>query len=127
MIAALLLLMAAAECDEGADREMAACWSQAYDRADAELNRIWPDALISAKQADAASTSKQRRAHSSARADLLASQRAWLTYRAAQCAVEADYAQGGSLEAIIAGRCSTGLTRERVKTLRDITAGFREG
>lgn len=127
MIAFLFLLASASECDNGADSEMAACWSQAYARADTELNKIWPEALKSAKEADTAFSPTQRLAHPSAEPDLLASQRAWLKYRDTQCAVEADYAQGGSLQGIIASECSTELTRERVKKLQDIAAAFREG
>jgi len=127
MLLPMLLFVAAADCDNLADSEMAQCWSNAYRRTDAQLNKIWPDVLKAAKVADKSFSPTQRRAKPSAETDLLASQRAWLKYRDTQCALEGDYAQGGSLESIIDGQCSTELTRDRIKKLQDIAAGFREG
>ncbi|WP_203310309.1 lysozyme inhibitor LprI family protein [Sphingomonas beigongshangi] len=132
MLLAALLLQAkpvpTSPCDNaGGDVEIAQCWTGAYDRADAELNRRWPDVLKAASEADRAFVPNQRRGAPAAVQDLKNAQRAWLKYRDAQCELESDYAQGGSLQAIIASRCETELTLARIKQLQDIAAGFRDG
>ncbi|RUN75524.1 DUF1311 domain-containing protein [Sphingomonas sp. TF3] len=127
MAALLLQASAVGACEAGADAEISACWAVAAATADADLNRIWPDVVASARAADKGFGSTQRRARPSAAADLIAAERAWVLYRDKQCALEADYAQGGSLEAIISSQCVTDMTRQRIKQLRAIAVGFREG
>lgn len=126
VLTALLLAASAQECGTGSDLDIATCWDAAYRRADADLNKLWPSALKSARNADRAFSATQRRDKPSAAKDLLASQRAWVTFRDAQCAAQGDYAQGGSLEDIIVAQCKAEMTRKRTKQLQDINADFRE-
>ncbi len=128
ILAMLLQAQAAKDCySADADQDIAQCWTDTYDKADKEMNRVWLDTLKAARDADKVFSPTQRRAAASAADDLLSSQRAWLKYRDAQCAVEADYAQGGSLENVIRGECGAKMTQERIKALRDLAEGFREG
>ena len=80
------------------------CAEAAVLRADAAINRdlatLW------------------RRARSSAaRARLGAAQNAWLVYRSATCASEADAFEGGSQAAVVSAQCLARLTRERADDL----------
>jgi len=130
LLIALLLEVAPATqspCwNAGSDLEISQCWDRADQAADAELNKIWPDVLKSAREADRDFMPTQRRETPAAVQDLISAQRAWLKYRDAQCALESDYAQGGSLEPILSAKCSTEMTRARIMQLHDIAAGFRE-
>jgi len=47
----------------------------------------------------------------------LESQRAWLSFRDRQCAIEAGEYAGGSMEAMARGQCLARLTRERTAQL----------
>ena len=116
------------QCDNaGGDLEIAQCWTHAFEQSDNELNRAWPEVLKAAIDADNAFSAEDHARHPAAAADLRSAQRAWLKYRDSECALESDYAQGGSLQPIISGRCLTELTRARTKQLRAIASGFREG
>ncbi|MDH4743837.1 lysozyme inhibitor LprI family protein [Sphingomonas sp. CBMAI 2297] len=129
MILYLLLSLAAPsqECDDReGDVAAAECWDTAYRKADAQLNRVWPGVLAEARAADKRFRPTPRRDRPGAGNDLLASQPAWLAFRNAQCAAEAGWAQGGSLEPVLVGRCLTLMTRERVLKLKDIQSGFKE-
>jgi uncharacterized protein YecT (DUF1311 family) len=130
MVVFALLLLATVPSQECDDREgdiaAAECWDAAYRKADAQLNRAWPGALAEARAADKRLRPTPRRDRPGAGNDQLASQRAWLAFRNAQCAAEAGWAQGGSLEPVLVGRCLTLMTRERVLKLKDIQSGFKE-
>jgi len=126
LLALILQAVPLPDCGDGSDLEIAECYSAAYARADAELNQLWPGVLAAARKADQGFTPTPRRDKASAVKDLLAAQRAWVGFRDAQCAAEADYAQGGSLENIIVGRCLTDMTRERIAKLEDIQSGYEE-
>jgi uncharacterized protein YecT (DUF1311 family) len=128
MILAAFLLAVSVNCDDRyGDLAAAECWYAAGNAADAELNTVWPGVLKAARDADKGFSPTPRKDRASAAADLLASQRAWLKFREAQCALESDYAQGGSLQNVLVGQCRTALTRQRIKQLQEIAAGFREG
>ncbi|KQS02078.1 hypothetical protein ASG11_14890 [Sphingomonas sp. Leaf357] len=127
ILSSLLLAVQVPMCDDrDGDLAAAECWYEAGRAADARLNKVWPDILEAAREADRVFSATPHKSHASAAADLLASQRAWLKYRNAQCPLEGDYAQGGSLENVIVGRCEAELTLQRIKQLQDIAAGFRE-
>lgn len=51
-------------------------------------------------------------------ATLLASQRAWLRFRDAQCAVENYQSIGGTIHGLAVTMCKTDLTRQRTKQLK---------
>jgi len=108
---ALLLLffvpsLAAAQCkDAVSTKDMQDCMDEEWKKSDAELNRVYQEALRKLKPEQAALLKK--------------AQRAWLTYRDAQC--EADYKMfaGGSAAPLALTQCRVTLTQERTKTLTD--------
>lgn len=76
-----------------------------FERADAELNKIY-EALLT-KLPDAESKEKLKQ-----------SQRAWLAFRDAEAAFAADHERGGSMAPTIRYETITELTQERIKQLK---------
>lgn len=92
------------------DREMSQmgmnrCAAEEYERADKRLNTAWAKAKASAK--DDPQSAKL----------LLESQRSWIRFRDAQCALEADENRGGSIVPLVELLCMTNLTGDRIKAL----------
>ena len=124
----LILAVASATLDcqnAGADSQIAQCWGSEAEKADAELNRLWPSILKAAHHKQDSGTLRPT-TYFQPVADLLASQRAWLKFRDAQCALDADYAGGGSLTNILYAQCETEMTRARIKVLQETEQGFME-
>jgi uncharacterized protein YecT (DUF1311 family) len=98
--------------------DMNFCAEIDFERADAELNRVYRDAIAGARQEDREidRASDQR---ATAEAVLREAQRAWVTFRDAQCTYERyGEARGGSMEPMVYGGCRARLTRERIAQLR---------
>jgi uncharacterized protein YecT (DUF1311 family) len=128
MISTLLLALALqaslddrareANCsDPQAQMEMNMCAEIDFERADAELNRIYRESIAGVRQADREldRTSDQRPSNE---AILREAQRAWVAFRDAQCTWEANgEARGGSMEPMVHGQCLARMTRERVAQL----------
>ena len=87
------------------------CAGDAYQRADVRLNAQWKQ-LVEVFKDDA-----------EANKHLLASQRAWLTYRDAWCDAAAWDNRGGTIWPLIHSGCLAQLTRERTKQLADVLVG----
>jgi uncharacterized protein YecT (DUF1311 family) len=81
------------------------CAEEAVLRADAAINR------------EVAALWWQQAGTSEARSRLSAAQQAWLAYRSATCASEADAFAGGSEAALETAQCLARLTQERAKEL----------
>ena len=100
-------------CKDPQDQStMTQCAGLDFERADKELNALWPQL-----KADAETSDKNSGNHEYADA-LLASQRAWITFRDAECIWQGYEAHGGSLEPMIVNVCSARLTRDRIKQLQ---------
>lgn len=96
--------------------DMNQCADIAFNKADKQLNAIWPKMKEWAAQSDQDSGE-----NNTYYADtLLASQRAWLAYRDAECKMEGLQMHGGTGEGPIIGGCRATLTEERVKSLREL-------
>ncbi len=103
----------APNCNDPQDQNtMTQCAGLDFERADKELNALWPQL-----KADAEASDKNSGNHEYADA-LLASQRAWITFRDAECIWQGYEAHGGSLEPMIVNGCSARLTRDRIKQLQ---------
>ena len=110
-LSACLVLLAAAsvaraqECDRSDDSQqmMNICAGEDYTAADAKLNKAYQD-LISADDADG-------------RKLLQTAQRAWVTFRDAECAYATAASDGGSIHSMEVSQCLTRLTNDRVKQL----------
>ncbi|MCA8882231.1 MAG: DUF1311 domain-containing protein [Rhodobacteraceae bacterium] len=97
------------------------CLAQEAAVWDGLLNELWPDLRAMAERADAEDTGGgQINANA-----LLASQRAWLAYRDAQCAWEYQRYAAGTLRSIIGASCMLETTARRVLEFRDWLAEGR--
>lgn len=126
MFAPLALVLAAAqpltarECAGAtAQMEMTACAEQEFERADAELNRVWRPLVSSAARNDRSPDSgRTPRDQRSEEVILRTAQRAWIAYRDAECEYEGLGERGGSMEPMIVAQCLARLTRARTTELR---------
>jgi uncharacterized protein YecT (DUF1311 family) len=131
LIAALLLCCCASfaraddkpDCTDPQDQNtMTLCAGLDYDKADKELNKLWPELKASAEDSDkAAGSGVGEGGYLKA---LMASQKAWITYRDAACTWEGFEAHGGSLEPMLVNGCLARLTKERIKDLTENQEGL---
>ena len=111
LLSACLVLLAGAsvahvqECERGDDSQqmMNICAGEDYQAADARLNKAYQD-LISSDDADGKRL-------------LQAAQRAWITFRDAECAHSTAASVGGSIHSMEVSQCLTRLTNDRIKQL----------
>lgn len=98
---------------------MTYCAGVDYENADAELNRVWPQARAAAKRQDEyiADEAKSKGLPTASEA-LLAAQRAWLKFRDAECEYQSYAFFGGTGQPMIGSLCLAELTRERTEQLR---------
>ncbi len=144
MIASLLLplLMQSAQppvpgwnCDDPVvQQEMNWCAAQDYAAADAELNAQWKITAAITKERDTGmeadfgpinpesprEDAAARMAYTGHFQALLEAQRAWLSYRDAQCRLAGYAFFGGSAQPMIVSGCLAMLTRQRTQELRDL-------
>lgn len=99
-------------------QEMNWCAAQEFDAADAELNAQWSVTAAKMKEIDRAGDANDGRPGYFDQ--LLAAQRAWLTFRDEHCATQGYLARGGSLEPLLVANCRTALTQERTRQLYDL-------
>ena len=122
MITALLLLAAAPaaadeDCGDLPQQPMNQCFYRAYERADAEMNAQWKLTAAAMKQDDR-DLDRTYDKEPGYFDTLLASQRAWLTYRDQQCLSESFEARGGSMAPMLNSSCRITLTQERTRQLK---------
>jgi uncharacterized protein YecT (DUF1311 family) len=63
----------------------------------------------------------------SARGDLIAAARAWLTYRHSDCLSASDVYQGGTLAGVVFARCVEARNEQRIKDLKTFKNSFPSG
>ncbi|TVV77215.1 lysozyme inhibitor LprI family protein [Sphingomonas solaris] len=90
------------------------CAATAYARADGALNRQWTGTYAAMKRRGAGGGAF---GHAAA---LLASQRAWIAYRDAQCRVEGGRYAGGSAQGMTVAFCKANLTTVRAAQLKEL-------
>lgn len=121
---ALAILIAAAQpalaqedepdCSDPQDQStMTLCAGIDFTKADDELNRIWPEVKKDAQENDA-NAGEGKTEYLDA---LMASQRAWLAYRDAECTRQGFEAHGGSMEPMLVNGCLATMTGARIKEL----------
>jgi len=96
----LSLVSARAQTQGEMNREAAA----EFQKADRELNKLYPQVVA---KLDAEGQEK-----------LKAAQRAWVAFRDAQAALEADSARGGTMAPLLHSASLTATTQDRIKQLR---------
>ena len=100
-------------CKDPPDQNsMTQCAAQDFEAADKALNDFWPTMKADAEDSDK-DTSKTEYADA-----LLASQRAWLAFRDAECTWQAFAMHDGSAEPMILYGCKARLTLQRIKQLQ---------
>lgn len=125
LLALALAAVQQPECDDrNGDLSASECWYKLGQTEDAKINQLWPKAIAVARRVDRNFEPSPRRDKPSSASDLLASQRAWLKFRDAQCALESDYADGGSLQNVIYSRCQYQMTRDRILQLQATVLSF---
>ncbi|MCZ4288399.1 lysozyme inhibitor LprI family protein [Hoeflea alexandrii] len=104
--------------DPQTQMEMTYCAGVDYDKADADLNALWPGIVAAAKQNDeyVADMARERGVPTTLEA-LRNAQRAWITFRDAQCEYEAYEVFGGTMQPMVGSLCLARLTRERIEVL----------
>ena len=108
----LAMLLAAPDCANAITQaDMNFCAATGYAHADATLSAVWPRALAKARRMGGGD-------------QLLAAQRAWLTFRDAECEAENAGSTGGSMHGMAIGQCRTTLTNARVRQLADLTKEY---
>ena len=112
---------AQSNCDDPTSQpEMNACAALEFERADAELNRVWREAVEQARRDDARIDRDYDRRPTS-EAKLREAQRAWIVFRDAHCTVVGyQEARGGSMEPMTYDGCRTTVTQERIAQLRSL-------
>lgn len=88
-----------------------------WKRADVAMNVQYRATMAFMKTMDGHAGAQTGPSYSQA---LLASQRAWLTFRDAQCVIQGYGYRGGSAEPMERLACRATLTRERTKQLKDL-------
>jgi uncharacterized protein YecT (DUF1311 family) len=101
------------DCKDPQDQmTMTFCAGKDFQKADTELNDAWVKFKADAEDSDKATDSHE---YSDA---LLASQRAWIAFRDAECDWQGFAAHGGSMEPMLVEICLAKLTRDRIKQLQ---------
>ena len=103
----------APNCKDPQDQSsMTQCAGLDFEKADKELNALWPKMKADAEASDK-DTGKTEYADA-----LLASQRAWITFRDAECTWQGFEMHGGSGEPMLVNGCMARLTKQRIKQLQ---------
>lgn len=127
MISLTLALLLAAQdpqwncANPQAQQEMNYCAGQDAERADAELNTVYRTAIAAAQAAD-----REYAGLPQVRADpgpgeeatLREAERAWVSFRDANCRLQSFEARGGSMQPMLEGGCRATMTRARTAELR---------
>ncbi len=103
----------ALDCKDPKDQSaMTQCAGLDFEKADKELNALWPKLKADAEASDK-DTGKTEYADA-----LLSSQRAWIAFRDAECAWQGFEMHGGSGEPMLVNGCMARLTKQRIKQLQ---------
>lgn len=128
-IAAILVLTQSAapatadECDDPQTQlAMNMCAARDFAASDAALNEQWAETAAVAKARDEM-VDRNHDSQPGHYETLLEGQRAWLTFRDAQCLAESFMARGGSMQPLLNAHCKTHVTELRIQQLRDLAAG----
>ena len=120
----LLSLPAAAQevncADAVTQQDMNACQYETWQEADARLNGVYAEAVAIVRQTDAEypldGLSEEDR--------LRAAQRAWVTFRDANCDSAGYQMRGGSAEPLLIFGCMHQMTEARIDELTHLTQAF---
>lgn len=97
--------------------DMTICAGEDLAVADRELNAQYQATRKAVKARDIGAVTADMKG---AEELLVKAQRAWITYRDAECASWGYQARGGSMEPMLISTCSANLTRARTKELKSL-------
>jgi uncharacterized protein YecT (DUF1311 family) len=86
-----------------------------FEKADKQLNAIWPGIKADTKQQDTDEGAGKTEYLDA----LMASQRAWIAYRDAECLRYSNESKGGSMQPLLLYGCMATMTEKRIKELQD--------
>ncbi len=105
--------------DPQSNLEMKMCAQQDFQRADAELNKIYAEALAGAREQNKLLRENPGNEKApDSEALLRKAQRAWLAFRDANCAYEYQIYYGGSHASLAYSLCQVSMTKTRTAELR---------
>jgi uncharacterized protein YecT (DUF1311 family) len=104
------------DCENGSQSELNMCAYNDFEKADSALNKLWPKIKSFATDGDGVLEGTLKGYVKA----LLASQRAWISYRDGQCELYGFQSRGGSMEPMLVSGCKARMTNERIKELKDI-------
>jgi uncharacterized protein YecT (DUF1311 family) len=131
LVTATLLLAAsagiahAADCrDPQSNYDMKVCANEDWKKADGELNAAYRKALAEARKSDRSTKSVQGyESMPDSEAMLRDAQRAWVSFRDANCKYQYQIYYGGSHAPLAHVLCMADMTKARVKELRQLPGG----
>lgn len=100
--------------------EMTQCAGEDYDKADKELNTEYQKLRKLLAERDKAADEGGKGAVEA----LVAAQRAWVTYRDANCDLTGFQARGGSMEPQLVASCLAQISRDRTQELKTLAEQF---
>lgn len=100
--------------------DMNQCAYEDFEKADAELNTVYKDAMAAARANDK-QAAEMNDNYVGAVEELKKAQRAWIDYRDGHCDGMSREALGGSMQPMLISGCQTGMTQARTKELRELT------
>jgi uncharacterized protein YecT (DUF1311 family) len=101
----------------GSTIEMAACAGESFQKADRQMNVVYAKLLTKAQMMDKDSITGTS---DKAVDRLRKAQRAWVTWRDAECPMQSIPHKGGTIERILWPACAAELTEERTKALQGV-------
>jgi uncharacterized protein YecT (DUF1311 family) len=90
------------------------CAALDFEAADKKLNEVWPGLKADTKQQD----TDEGEGKTEYLDALMASQRAWIAYRDAECQRYSNEAKGGSMQPLLLYGCMATMTEKRIKELQ---------
>jgi uncharacterized protein YecT (DUF1311 family) len=122
LLAAFFALPVAAQDTDCTDpvtqQDMNICAEEDWQAADVDLNRAYKQVMATMKEMDADLPEELR----GAAAALRDAQRAWISYRDANCTAAGFMMRGGSAEPLLVYGCLRALTESRTQELLDLVA-----
>ncbi len=114
------------ECSKPDDlpqQGMNMCAFKDWEKADAELNALWPGIREHFQKLD--ETNREFYPdRANGEESLLKAQRAWIDFRDGHCAAEGAQFTGGTIQPLIIHSCRADLTRKRIRQLQALTEEF---
>ena len=96
----------------GDQTEITDCYAREFRKTDAQLNAVYKSLLVAL---DAEHQTLLRKA-----------QRAWLTFRDADCNLDASEALHGSMEGMLVFMCMDAMTEKRIKDLQSLNESLAD-